>query len=162
MVTIFKQDQCKLKEDVESRISDTFQTLGELSIENENYPQAIEDLETCLRRREKEMPGDSRCIAETYYQLGVAQGFNLQFDAAVISLEGAIQVLQKRVDNLKTKTESIGELVHACNNDLVKFSVGTQNLNRRIMIYAIIFFQIQIMFEMHFITGRTKSRRLNP
>ena len=54
------------------------------------------------------MPEDTRCIAETHYQLGVAQGFNLQFDDAVVSLEGAISVLQIRIDKLKTKTESIG------------------------------------------------------
>ena len=54
------------------------------------------------------MPEDSRCIAETHYQLGVAQGFNLEFDEAVKSLEGAIHVLQGRVEKLKTKTESIG------------------------------------------------------
>ena len=54
------------------------------------------------------MPEDTRCIAETHYQLGVAQGFNLQFDEAVISLEGAIHVLQIRIDKLKSKTESIG------------------------------------------------------
>ena len=93
---------------MESRVSDTFQTLGELSIENENYPQAIEDLNTCLKRRQIMMPEDSRCIAETHYQLGVAQGFNLEFDEAVKSLEGAIHVLQGRVEKLKTKTESIG------------------------------------------------------
>lgn len=100
-------EKAKLKDDVENRVSDTFQTLGELSIENENYGQAIEDLETCLKRRQEMMPEDTRCIAETHYQLGVAQGFNLQFDEAVISLEGAIHVLQIRIDKLKSKTESI-------------------------------------------------------
>ena len=38
--------------DVEARLSETYQTLGEVSIENENYPQAIEDLTMCLRRRQ--------------------------------------------------------------------------------------------------------------
>jgi len=94
------------KYNVESKVSDTFQTLGELSIENENYSQAIDDLTTCLERRKKLMPEDSRLIAETHYQLGVAQGFNIEFDAAVSSLNDAINVLQKRVDNLKNKTES--------------------------------------------------------
>ena len=103
------QEKTKLKEDVENRISDTYQTLGELSIENENYPQAIEDLETCLKRRQDMLPEDSRCIAETHYQIGVAQGFNLQFDEAVASLEGAIKCLQTRIDKLKSKTESIGK-----------------------------------------------------
>ena len=54
------------------------------------------------------LPEDSRCIAETHYQIGVAQGFNLQFDEAVASLEGAIKCLQTRIDKLKSKTESIG------------------------------------------------------
>ena len=94
-----------MKDDVESRVSDTFQTLGELSIENENYEQAIEDLQTCLKRRQQMMPEDSRCIAETHYQIGVAQGFNLQFDEAMLSLDGAIQVLQLRIDLLKSKKE---------------------------------------------------------
>merc|ERR1719273_274049 len=58
-----EQERAKLKDDVESRVSDTFQTLGELSIENENYEQAIEDLQTCLKRRQQMMPEDSRCIA---------------------------------------------------------------------------------------------------
>ena len=98
-----------MKDDVESRVSDTFQTLGELSIENENYEQAIEDLQTCLKRRQQMMPEDSRCIAETHYQIGVAQGFNLQFDEAMLSLDGAIQVLQLRIDLLKSKKESIGK-----------------------------------------------------
>ena len=43
--------------------------------------------------------------------MGVAQGFNLDFDAAVGSLEDAIAVLQKRVQNLKEKKESKGELL---------------------------------------------------
>jgi len=91
---------------VDSRICDTYQTLGEVSIENENYQQAIDDLETCLKRRKDMLPEDSRVIAETQYQLGVAQGFNSDFDRAVESLDEAISVLQKRVENLKAEKES--------------------------------------------------------
>ena len=39
-------------------------------------------------------------------QIGVALGFNLEFDSAVASLEDAIGVLEKRVKNLKEKKES--------------------------------------------------------
>merc|ERR1712029_481404 len=102
-----KQEEKERKAAIGARICDTFQTLGELSIENENYPQAIEDLGTCLQRRQKMLPEDSRLIAETHYQLGVAQGFNVEFDQAVESLNSAISVLQKRIDNLKNKTESV-------------------------------------------------------
>merc|ERR1712156_886329 len=92
--------------EVEAKLSETYQTLGEVSIENENYPQAIEDLTMCLRRRQDLLPEDSRCIAETHYQLGVALGFNAQFDEAVNALSDAIAVLEKRVTNLKEKKES--------------------------------------------------------
>ena len=77
--------------------------------ESENYPQAIEDLKTCLRRHQEHLPDDSRCIAEAHYQIGVALGFNLEFDPAVASLEDAIGVLEKRVKNLKEKKESASE-----------------------------------------------------
>ena len=94
---------------VEGRLSETYMKLGEVSIESENYPQAIEDLNACLRRHQEHLPDDSRCIAETHYQIGVALGFNLEFDKAVASLEDAIAVLEKRVQNLKDKKESQGK-----------------------------------------------------
>jgi len=91
---------------LEDKLSETYQTLGEVSIENENYPQAVEDLTMCLRRRQDFLPLDSRCIAETHYQLGVALGFDTQFDEAVNALNDAISVLEKRVSNLKKSKEA--------------------------------------------------------
>lgn len=93
--------------DCEHKLSETFLVLGEVSVENENYPQAIDDLTSCLRRRQELLPDDSRSIAETHYQMGVAQGFNLEFDEAIASLHDAIAVLEKRIKNLKNKTESV-------------------------------------------------------
>merc|ERR1712193_258719 len=40
--------------------------LGEVSLENSNFKQAVEDLTTCLARRRAGMPADSRSIAETH------------------------------------------------------------------------------------------------
>jgi len=97
----------KNRMEIESKLSETYQTLGEVSIENENYPQAIEDLTMCLRRRQDLLPEDSRCIAETHYQLGVALGFNAQFDEAVNALSDAIAVLEKRVSFLKEGKASV-------------------------------------------------------
>merc|ERR1711874_513026 len=47
--------------------------LGEVSLENSNFKQAVEDLTLCLTKRIKALAADSRSIAETHYQLGVAQ-----------------------------------------------------------------------------------------
>jgi len=99
--------ESEVRMELEAKLSETYQTLGEVSIENENYPQATEDLTMCLRRRQDLLPEDSRCIAETHYQLGVALGFNAQFDEAVNALSDAIAVLEKRIGFLKEGKASI-------------------------------------------------------
>ena len=45
-------------------------------------------------------------MAETHYQLGVALGFHMKYEEAVVSLEAAISVLETRIKNLKEKSES--------------------------------------------------------
>merc|ERR1712123_365591 len=98
-----------LKATLEKRLCETYLTLGEVSLENENYVQAVEDLNLCLERQKASLPSDSRNIAETYYQLGVALGFHMKYEEAVTSLEAAIAVLDKRIKNLREKTESPDE-----------------------------------------------------
>merc|ERR1711936_582557 len=75
--------------------------LGEVSLENSNFKQAVEDLTICLAKRLKALLEDSRSIAETHYQLGVAQAHCEDFVNAEKSLKAAISVLDKRVVNLK-------------------------------------------------------------
>merc|ERR1712055_385433 len=93
------------KKEYEEKLCKTMMALGEVSIENENYCQAVEDMQMCLKKREA-MPKDSRLVAETQYQLGVAQGFNKQYEEAVKSLNSAIQILKERVLNIKNEEKS--------------------------------------------------------
>merc|ERR1711915_532672 len=90
--------------------------LAEVSMENSNFNQAVEDLTECLAKRIKSLPSDSRMIAETHYQLGVAQAHCAQqcadqsqqcslFDNAEKSLTSAVDVLNNTMANLK-KMES--------------------------------------------------------
>merc|ERR1719175_5343 len=60
--------------------------------------EAGEDIQECLKKEEN-LPKDARIVAETHYQLGVAQGFNSQFDEAVESLKNAINILKSRIAN---------------------------------------------------------------
>merc|ERR1712034_282075 len=60
------------KPEMEEKLCSSILALGEVSIENENYSQAVEDIKLCLKKQEN-LPKDSRIIAETHYQLGVAQ-----------------------------------------------------------------------------------------
>merc|ERR1712055_720353 len=39
------------KADVEKKLCETFLALGEVSLENENYPQAVDDLTSCLKKQ---------------------------------------------------------------------------------------------------------------
>merc|ERR1712243_498524 len=104
----------KNKKETEEKLCRTILLLGEVSIENENYSQAVEDIEMCLKKQEA-FSKDSRLVAETNYQLGVAQGFNSQYDDAVGSLNSAIQIIRERVKKIKELGNSedkkeIGEL----------------------------------------------------
>merc|ERR1712019_251343 len=90
---------------LQERLCSTMLALGEVSIENENYKQAVDDIKDCLKKLEN-LPKDARIVAETYYQLGVAQGFNALHDEAVESLKSAINIIQERIKNMeKTETE---------------------------------------------------------
>merc|ERR1712127_77742 len=54
------------------KLADALIRLAEVAIESENYTSAIEDLLSCLEIQTSSFPSDSRSLAETRYQLGVA------------------------------------------------------------------------------------------
>jgi len=87
----------------EKKLCETLLTLGEVSIENENWATAVEDLKACLSKR-KELGMESRLIAETHYHLGVALCYDQKFDEAVKSLNDARDVLSNHLEHLKTDT----------------------------------------------------------
>merc|ERR1712048_259390 len=88
------------------RIADVFLHLGEISLENENFEQAVEDLTACLNKRKDLLPADSRSIAETHYQLGIAQAYSGNFEAGEGSMVAAVGVLSARLLNLKKMEEA--------------------------------------------------------
>merc|ERR1711970_1559376 len=94
--------------------------LGEVSLENSNFKQAVEDLTVCLAKRVKALPKDSRSIAESHYQLGVAQAHCAEYAIAEKSLEAAVGVLNTRIANLKKMkasddiTKELAELTVLC------------------------------------------------
>merc|ERR1719173_14742 len=94
--------------------------LGEVSLENSNFKHAVEDLTVCLAKRVKALPKDSRLIAESHYQLGVAQAHCAEYAIAEKSLEAAVGVLNSRIANLKKMetsdniTKELAELTLLC------------------------------------------------
>lgn len=94
------------KTDLEKKLCETYLVLGEVSLENENYGQAEDDLTNCLKMQQSSLSADSRNIAETHYQLGIAQGFHMKYEEAIESLNSAISVLETRITNLKNAPEA--------------------------------------------------------
>merc|ERR1712096_176166 len=93
------------KAEVEEKLCSAMLALGEVSLENENYSQAVEDIQLCLKKQES-LPKDSRIVAETHYHLGVALGFNSQFEEAVDSLRSAIKIIKERIKYIKEGVKS--------------------------------------------------------
>lgn len=87
------------------KLADALIRLAEVAIESENYASAIEDLQKCLEIQKASFPDDSRSLAETHYQLGVAYTFTTEFKEAVNSFESAASVIQLRIENLKNPVE---------------------------------------------------------
>merc|ERR1712198_163265 len=93
--------------------------LGEVSLENSNFKQAVEDLTLCLTKRMKALPADSRYIAETHYQLGVAQAHRADYASAEKSLAAAVTVNTRIANLMKMEssdniTKELAELTLLC------------------------------------------------
>ncbi|KAL6921834.1 hypothetical protein ACHAPO_010058 [Fusarium lateritium] len=60
---------------VRERLADTHDALSEISLENERYPNAIEDGRTSLKYKLELYPEESEIIAEAHYKLSLALEF---------------------------------------------------------------------------------------
>lgn len=62
-----------------------------------NYGQALEDLRECLALQQTHLEADSRLLAETHYQLGLAHGLHCQYGPAIQHLHLATAVIHARL-----------------------------------------------------------------
>jgi nuclear autoantigenic sperm protein len=87
------------------RIAECLLKLGEISIEQEMYEQAITDIGESIKLQEAEEKEqrDERMLAESFYQWALAQQFNNQFTDAAESFQKSINIIQLRVEKLKGK-----------------------------------------------------------
>jgi tetratricopeptide (TPR) repeat protein len=92
------------------RIAECLLKLGEISIEQESYEQAITDLAESIKLQEAECipkeTRDERMLAETFYQWGLAQQFNNMFTEAGESFQKSINIIQLKTEKLKGKLQS--------------------------------------------------------
>jgi len=92
------------------RIAECLLKLGEISIEQEIYEQAITDITESIRLQEEQKEErDERMLAESFYQLGLAQQFSNLFTEANESYQKSINIVQLRIEKLKAKLTQLGE-----------------------------------------------------
>jgi len=96
------------------RIAECLLKLGEISIEQEIYEQAIVDITESIRLQEEQKEErDERMLAESFYQLALAQQFNNQFKEANETYQKSINIMQLRIEKLKGKLVTIKDEVDA-------------------------------------------------
>lgn len=107
------------------RIAECLLKLGEISIEQETYEQANTDITESIKLQEEQTgeQRDERMLAESYYQLGLAQQFNNQFTEANESYQKSVNIVQLRVEKLKGKLAQLGEGADA---ELEKTSINDE------------------------------------
>lgn len=93
------------------RIAECLLKLGEISIEQETYEQAIVDITESIRVQEEiaSVDRDERMLAESYYQLGLCRQFNNQFGDANEAYQRCINIVQLRIEKLKGRLLGLGE-----------------------------------------------------
>merc|ERR1712106_869109 len=86
--------------------------LGEVSLESNNYAQAVEDLTKAMSIKIKTAPAASRALAETHYQLGVAHAWAGNWTLAEKCLTDASTVLVARMASHPTEKEELTSIVN--------------------------------------------------
>jgi tetratricopeptide (TPR) repeat protein len=91
------------------KLSDALQTMGEISLEWENFEAASELFQEALSLRKEFLAEDDRSIAESYYQIGITFSFLNEIDRANDCFRSVIGVLEKRIENLKNSGNAMKE-----------------------------------------------------
>ena len=108
------------KDKIERRLCNTLLIFGEISLENENYGQAEEDLFCCLKAEVKRILVDCRDIAETPCQ---------RLTQCIYKPNPAITVHDTRVQNIKNEAEALDE---ATKKEIFEFQVLFPDISEKI------------------------------
>ncbi|KID66948.1 NASP-related protein sim3 [Metarhizium brunneum] len=90
---------------IKERLADTHDCLAEISLENERYPNAIEDGRTSLNYKLELYPEDSEIIAEAHYKLSLA----LEFASVTMSDDEGKNAKREAMDQ-SLRDEAIKEM----------------------------------------------------
>lgn len=89
-------------EESKLKLAEVLMKCGEVSIEDEKFETAIQDVTESLEIRRLLLPEDSRIIAETLFQLGIAQELGGSGEQAIELLTEAVTVLNHKIKTLES------------------------------------------------------------
>ncbi|KAL1410992.1 hypothetical protein Q8F55_001937 [Vanrija albida] len=95
-------------------LSECYLTLGDISLETENFPQAVQDYTEAVKIKSALLPASSRALASAHYQLGTVLEFTpAGRSEALKQVQLALDGFKQRAAELKsgdTKAEDIARL----------------------------------------------------
>ncbi|KRT85329.1 Tetratricopeptide repeat-containing protein, partial [Oryctes borbonicus] len=97
----------KRGEEAKPDLAETLITLGEISLESENFESAVNDIREGLEIQKTLYDDTDRTLAETHYKLGMALSMNNKIDEAIENFNRTIQLLKNRIEKLKDGQKSI-------------------------------------------------------
>ncbi|XP_068631535.1 protein HGV2 [Battus philenor] len=88
-------------EDVQALLAEVHLVLGEVALESETYDKAVIDMMKCLEIQKGLYCSDDRRIAETHYQIGLANSLSSNFEDAITHFKNAANILETRIKTLE-------------------------------------------------------------
>ncbi|KAJ1966910.1 hypothetical protein IWQ62_002175 [Dispira parvispora] len=88
--------------------ADLLLMLGDVSLESENFKQAVEDYQKATVMKAPLIGTDSRELAECYYKIALAQEYASEFTHAIDNLHKVIRILENTLTKL-TSSEDPGK-----------------------------------------------------
>ncbi|XP_026330073.1 histone-binding protein N1/N2-like isoform X2 [Hyposmocoma kahamanoa] len=85
-------------------LADVHLALGEVALESETYDKAVLDMQSCLEIQKELYRSDDRRIAETHYQIGLANSLASNFEDAITHFKNAANILESRIRTLENPT----------------------------------------------------------
>ncbi|XP_045497399.1 protein HGV2 [Colias croceus] len=85
-------------------LADVHLALGEVALESETYDKAVVDMLSCLEIQKELYRSDDRRIAETHYQIGLANSLASNFEDAITHFKNAANILETRIKSLESPT----------------------------------------------------------
>ncbi|XP_071483137.1 protein HGV2-like [Diadema antillarum] len=105
-------------EEFQLKVSQIHLKLGELGLETEQYVQSIVDFTSCLEIQKKYLDPESRLLAGTHYNLGLAYTFAQKYDRSIEHYNLSKQLIEARLATLEKRvSEAEGKGKEKANED---------------------------------------------